>query len=96
MLLDPGELHELLGELVGVERIERVLVLELRGQQRQKGLEIAGDAWSSPSSSVELEGLDEGRQASSRNDRLAMVAWLPCRSPQTLMSTPPLEPSMRP
>ena len=34
LLLDAGELHELLGELVGVERIERVLVLQLRRQQR--------------------------------------------------------------
>ena len=43
LLLDLRELHELRGELVGVERIERVLVLELRGEQRQEGLEVAGD-----------------------------------------------------
>ena len=43
LLLDAGKLHELLGELVGVERIERVLVLQLRGQQRQEGLEIIRD-----------------------------------------------------
>jgi len=30
----------LLGELVGVQRTERILVLQLRGQQRQKRLEI--------------------------------------------------------
>ena len=39
-MFDAGELHELLGELVGVERIQRILVLELRGEQRQKGLEV--------------------------------------------------------
>ena len=50
LLLDAGELHELLGELVGVERIERVLVLQLRRQQRQKGLEIVRRAPPSPSS----------------------------------------------
>ena len=37
LLLDAGELHELLGELIGVERIERVLVFQLRGQQLQEG-----------------------------------------------------------
>ena len=35
--------HELLGELVGVERIERVLVFQLRRQQLQEGREVAGD-----------------------------------------------------
>ena len=40
LLLDAGKLHELRGELVGVERIQRVLVLQLRRQQRQEGLEI--------------------------------------------------------
>ena len=34
--LDPGELHELLGELVGVQRVERVLVLHLGDQQLQE------------------------------------------------------------
>ena len=43
LLLDLGELDQLLGELVGVERIERVLVLQLRGEQLQEGGEIAGD-----------------------------------------------------
>jgi hypothetical protein len=43
LLLDAGKLHQLLGELVGVERIHRILVLELRGQQRQEGLEIIRD-----------------------------------------------------
>ena len=44
LLLDAGELHELRSELVGVERIERVLVLQLGGQQRQEGLEIVGES----------------------------------------------------
>ena len=43
LLLDAGELDELLGELVGVERVERILILELGGQQRQEGLEVPGD-----------------------------------------------------
>jgi hypothetical protein len=43
LLLDLSELHELLRELVGVERTGRVLVLELRREQRQEGLEIAGN-----------------------------------------------------
>ena len=43
LLLDRGEFDELLGELVGVERGERILVLQLRGQQLQKRIEIAGD-----------------------------------------------------
>jgi len=42
-LLDTRKLDELLGELVGVERIERILILQLRGQQRQEGLEVARD-----------------------------------------------------
>ena len=36
-LLDAGELHQLLGELIGVERVQRVLVLQLRGEQLQEG-----------------------------------------------------------
>jgi hypothetical protein len=43
-LFDAGKLHELCGKLVGVERIERVLILQLRRQQRQEGLEVVGDA----------------------------------------------------
>src|SRR6185312_5339323 len=43
LLLDAGELDELLGELVCVERVERVLILKLGRQQREEGLEIAGD-----------------------------------------------------
>jgi hypothetical protein len=42
-LLNPGELDQLLGELVGVERRERILVLQLCGQQLEKGIEIAGE-----------------------------------------------------
>jgi len=40
LLLDACELHELLGKLVSIQRIERILVLQLRGQQRQEGLEV--------------------------------------------------------
>jgi hypothetical protein len=36
LLLDRSKLDELLGELVGVERIERILILQLRGQQARK------------------------------------------------------------
>ena len=43
LLLDAGELHQLLGELVGVERIERVLVLQLGRQQGQEALEVSGE-----------------------------------------------------
>ena len=43
LLLDLGELHELGGELVGVERIERVLVLELRREQFRNVWKFAGD-----------------------------------------------------
>ena len=43
LLLDPGELHELLGELVGIQRIQRILVLQLRGQQLQERREVSGD-----------------------------------------------------
>ena len=49
LLLDLGELHELLGELVGVERFERVLVLQLRGQQpqeRRRNSSRASSCWS--------------------------------------------------
>ena len=49
LLLDLRELHELLGELVGVERVERVLVLELRRQQCQEGLEIRREPSRCPS-----------------------------------------------
>jgi hypothetical protein len=43
LLLHAGEFDELLGELVGVERAERILVLQLRRQELQKALEIASD-----------------------------------------------------
>jgi hypothetical protein len=42
LLLDAGERNELLRELIGIERLKRILVLQLRGQQRQKRLEIGG------------------------------------------------------
>ena len=43
LLLDAGEFDQLLGELVGVERAERILVLQLGRQQLQKALKVAGD-----------------------------------------------------
>jgi hypothetical protein len=33
LLLDRSEFDQLLRELIGIERIERILVLQLRGQQ---------------------------------------------------------------
>jgi hypothetical protein len=42
-LLDAGELDELGHELGRFERRERVLVLELGGQQHQEGVEILGE-----------------------------------------------------
>jgi hypothetical protein len=38
LLLDRSKLDELVGELVGVERIERILILQLRGQQATRVL----------------------------------------------------------
>ena len=43
LLLDRREFDQLLGELVGVHRAERILVLQLRRQQRQKALKVARD-----------------------------------------------------
>jgi cell division protein FtsI/penicillin-binding protein 2 len=43
LLFHAGELHQLLGELVGVQRIERVLVLELRGQDREERVKVLRD-----------------------------------------------------
>ncbi len=43
-LLDGAELDQLLGELVRIHRRERVLVLELGGQQLQEAVEIVGEA----------------------------------------------------
>src|SRR6185312_3701610 len=40
LLLDPGELYQLLRELVGIHRRQRILVLQLRCEQRQEGVEI--------------------------------------------------------
>ena len=40
-LLNLAERDELAGELIGIERRERVLILELRRQQGQESLEIA-------------------------------------------------------
>ena len=44
LLLDRGEFDQLLSELTGIERGERILVLQLRGQQLEKGIEIAGES----------------------------------------------------
>jgi len=43
LLLDPANETSCWGELVGIERIERILVLELRGEQLEKGVEVACD-----------------------------------------------------
>jgi hypothetical protein len=43
LLLDLSEFHGLLGELVGVERIQRILVFQLRRWKLQKRGKIAGD-----------------------------------------------------
>ena len=72
LLLDLRELHELLGELVGVERVERILVLELRGQQLQEGLEVAGDGLAIDADRAGLRG--RGRQR-----LMAAVTWVGCR-----------------
>jgi hypothetical protein len=42
LLLDRSEFDQLLRELIGIERIERILVLQLRGQQLQERIEITG------------------------------------------------------
>ena len=42
LLLHPGHLHDLLGELVGIHRGERILVLHLRGQQVEERVEALG------------------------------------------------------
>src|SRR5690606_31074976 len=39
LLLDAGHLGQLGGEFVGIDRRQRILVLQLGGQQRQEGLE---------------------------------------------------------
>ena len=43
LLLDRGEFDELLGELGGVERGERVLGRQLGGQELQKSIVVAGN-----------------------------------------------------
>jgi hypothetical protein len=43
LLLDRSKLDQLLRKLIGIERIERILVLQLRGQELQKRIEIAGE-----------------------------------------------------
>ena len=42
LLFDRSELHQLIGHLVGVQGVGRRLVLQLRRQQRQEGIEIPG------------------------------------------------------
>jgi hypothetical protein len=41
--VDRSELDELLSELIGVERVERILILQLRRQQSQERIEIVGE-----------------------------------------------------
>ena len=43
LLLDGGKFDELLGKLIGVEWVQRILILQLGGQKLQKGIEIAGE-----------------------------------------------------
>jgi hypothetical protein len=43
-LLDAGELHQLLGELRGIERRKRILALQLRGQQLEEVVEVVGQS----------------------------------------------------
>ncbi len=96
LLLDLRELHELLGELVGVQRIERVLVLQLRGQQQQEGLEIVRDAAPRVARGAgRRAGRAGGRDTGGRDRRHGGVNGH-VLSPQTRISTPPLAPSMRP
>jgi hypothetical protein len=45
LLLDLRELHELLGKLVGAERVEWVLVLQLRSEELQERVEIPGNGF---------------------------------------------------
>jgi hypothetical protein len=42
LLLDRSKFDQLLRKLIGIERIERILVLQLRGQELQERVEIAG------------------------------------------------------
>jgi hypothetical protein len=44
LLFDAGELHQLFGELVRVHRLERVLVLDLRGEDGEEGVEVVSTA----------------------------------------------------
>ena len=43
LLLDAGELDQLRGELVGVQRLQRILVLQLGDQQGQKLVEVVAE-----------------------------------------------------
>ena len=43
LLLDAGELDQLRGELVGVQRLERILVLQLGDQQGQELVEVVAE-----------------------------------------------------
>ncbi len=44
LLLDRGELDQLIGHLVGVQWVGWALVLDLRRQQGQEGIEIAPES----------------------------------------------------
>ncbi len=60
LLLHPGHLHQLLGEGVGVERRGRVLVLQLRGEQRQEGLVARGEVGLARGQGVLARGAVDG------------------------------------
>ncbi len=45
LLLDAGEGDKLLGELVGIHRAQRILVLQLRGQQLQNVSKLPASCW---------------------------------------------------
>ena len=62
LLLDRGKFDQLLGELIGIERIERILVLQLRGQELQKRIEITGQLLRG----IGAGGLSNGRAGRTR------------------------------
>jgi len=45
LLLDAGELDQLLSKLVGVERAQRILILQLSRQQLQEALKVPAICW---------------------------------------------------
>jgi hypothetical protein len=67
LLLYPGHLHQLLGEGVGVERRGRILVLQLRGQQRHEGVVAARES-SAPGVDLGANSGGGGRERCGRFD----------------------------